>query len=83
MLNNRKGNQTQKTNNKSISSSNGSALGSASMTTNMTGIKSLSEVKNPSMFISWRFCDRKLTDLKDISNFKNLAELDISGNLLQ
>lgn len=52
------------------------------MTTTMTGIKSLSEVKNPSMFISWRFCDKKLTDLKDIGQFKNLTDLDISGNLL-
>ncbi|CDW72911.1 UNKNOWN [Stylonychia lemnae] len=83
LLNHKKGNQTQKNNNKSICSSNGSALGSASQTTTMTGVKSLGEVKNPSMFISWRFCDRKLTDLKDIGQFKNLAELDISGNLLQ
>jgi hypothetical protein len=42
-------------------------MGNASMTTTMTGIKSLSEVKNPSIFISWRFNDRKLTELKDIS----------------
>lgn len=36
------------------------------MTTTMTGIKSLGEVKNPQMFISWKFSDRKITDLKDI-----------------
>eukprot|EP00347_Sterkiella_histriomuscorum_P007677 403347996 len=85
LLQQKKGNQTQKTNliNKSRCSSNGSALGNASMTTTITGIKSLSEVKNPSMFISWRFCDKKLTDLKDIGQFKNLTDLDISGNLLQ
>jgi Leucine-rich repeat (LRR) protein len=49
----------------------------------MSGIKSLSEVKNPSMFIQWRFSDRKLTDLNGIGQFKNLTDLDISGNLLQ
>lgn len=64
-------------------SSNGSVIGTASMTTTMTGIRSLSEVKNPSMFIQWRFSDRKLTELKDIGQFKNLTDLDISGNLLQ
>ena len=46
------------------------------------GIKCLTEVNNPQYFISLRFSDRKLQELKGINLFKNLTELDISGNLL-
>jgi Leucine-rich repeat (LRR) protein len=45
-------------------------------------IKSLQDVNNPQYFISLRFSDRKINDLKGIYKFKNLSELDISGNLL-
>ena len=46
-------------------------------------VKSLSEVKNPSNLITFRFMNRKVTHLKDISRFRNLTELDVNGNLLQ
>jgi len=42
----------------------------------------LSEVKNPQIFIQFRFNDRKATEINDIRLFKNLTQLDISGNLL-
>jgi hypothetical protein len=45
-------------------------------------IKCLTEVNNPQYFISLRFSDRKLSELKGINLFKNLTELDISGNIL-
>jgi len=48
----------------------------------LSNVKSLSEVKNPQFLISFRFSDRKVKEIKDISLFKNLTELDLSGNLL-
>ena len=44
--------------------------------------KNLSDVKNPQFLISFRFTDRRITHLKEIHLFKNLTELDVSGNLL-
>ena len=46
-------------------------------------VKSLTEVKNPSNLITFRFVNRKVTHLKEISRFRNLTELDVNGNLLQ
>lgn len=46
-------------------------------------IKSLTEVKNPSLLFSFRYINRRVTHLKDISRFRNLTELDVNGNLLQ
>ena len=45
-------------------------------------IASLNDVNNPQYFISLRFSNRKVTELRGINRFKNLSELDISGNLL-
>lgn len=81
-----KGNQTQK-NNKSICSSGHGSNPNTSSTGLTLGaaqgaIKSLTEVSNPQYFISLRFSDRKVTELKGLNLFKNLSELDISGNNL-
>ena len=46
-------------------------------------VKSLTEVKNPSNLITFRFVNRKVTHLNDIARFRNLTELDVNGNLLQ
>jgi len=46
-------------------------------------VKSLSEVKNPSLLISFRFVNRGVTRLDEIEKFRNLTELDVTGNLLQ
>lgn len=46
-------------------------------------VKSLTEVKNPSNLITFRFVNRKVTHLKEIGRFRNLTELDVNGNLLQ
>jgi len=45
-------------------------------------IKSLSEVKKPNCLISFRFVNRQATNLDQIGLFRNLTELDVSGNLL-
>lgn len=55
---------------------------SNSFSSNTTAIKSLSEVKNPSLLISFRFVNRHLESIPDIAKFRNLTELDLSGNLL-
>lgn len=46
-------------------------------------VKSLTEVKNPSSLITFRFVNRKVTHLNEIGRFRNLTELDVNGNLLQ
>ena len=46
-------------------------------------MKSLTEVKNPSSLITFRFVNRKVTHLNEIGRFRNLTELDVNGNLLQ
>lgn len=56
---------------------------SNSFSSNTTAIKSLSEVKNPSLLISFRFVNRGIESLSEISKFRNLTELDLSGNMLR
>ena len=65
-------------------SSNGSSTHFNTSSTTVPGaVKNLAEVKNPQFFISFRFNDRKVSELKDIAHFKNLTQLDISGNTLR
>jgi|LauGreDrversion4_2_1035121.scaffolds.fasta_scaffold151283_2 Leucine-rich repeat (LRR) protein len=66
-----------------FNSSNGSAVNTSSTALTNAGIKSLSEVTNPRSYIMLRFSDRRVTDLKGLQLFKNLAELNVSGNFLQ
>lgn len=54
-----------------------------SFSSNTTAIKSLSEVKNPSLLISFKFANRNAENLQDIQKFRNLTDLDLSGNLLR
>ena len=83
MANRSKGNQTSKNMNKSsCSSGHGSGINTNSTGLTNGAIKSLADVSNPQYFISLRFSDRKVTDLKGLNLFKNLGELDVSGNLL-
>lgn len=56
---------------------------SNSCSSNTTAIKSLSEVKAPSLLISFRFVNKMATNLAEICKFRNLTELDLSGNLLK
>lgn len=56
---------------------------SNSFSSNTTAIKSLSEVKNPPSLITFRFVGRGVTDLTEIQKFRNLTELDVSGNQLR
>ena len=56
---------------------------SNSFSSNTTAIKSLSEVKNPSLLISFRFVNRAAENLSEIQKFRNLTDLDLSGNLLR
>lgn len=67
------------------SNSGGNFRSSGSSTNQMlpNGIKSLSEVKNPQVLISFRFCDKKVCKIPEIKLFKSLTELDVSGNLLK
>ena len=46
-------------------------------------IQKLSDVQNPQKFMTFRFVNRKVTKIQEIIHFKNLQELDLSGNLLQ
>lgn len=43
----------------------------------------MAEVKNPQSLITFRFVNRKVSNLNEIERFRNLTELDVSGNLLQ
>jgi hypothetical protein len=45
-------------------------------------IQKLSDVQNPQKFMTFRFVNRKVTKIQEIIHFKNLQELDLSGNLL-
>jgi Leucine-rich repeat (LRR) protein len=56
---------------------------SNSFSSNTTAIKSLSEVKNPQLLITFRFVNRAVESVSEISRFRNLTELDLSGNLLR
>jgi Leucine-rich repeat (LRR) protein len=56
---------------------------SNSFSSNTTAIKSLSEVKNPPSLITFRFVNRGVTTLEEIQKFRNLTELDVSGNQLR
>jgi len=40
-------------------------------------------VKNPQKLLTFRFVNRKATKITEISLFKNLRELDLTGNMLQ
>ena len=46
-------------------------------------IQKLSDIKNPQKLLTLRFVNRKASKLAEISLFKNLRELDLSGNMLQ
>lgn len=46
-------------------------------------IQKLSDIKNPQKLLTLRFVNKKATRLAEISLFKNLRELDLSGNMLQ
>lgn len=54
-----------------------------SFSSNTTAIKSLSEVKNPQLLITFRFVNRGIENLSEIRKFRNLTDLDLSGNLLR
>ena len=56
---------------------------SNSFSSNTTAIKSLSEVKNPPSLITFRFVNRGVATLDEIQKFRNLTELDVSGNQLR
>ena len=56
---------------------------SNSFSSNTTAIKSLSEVKNPQLLITFRFVNRWIESLSEIRKFRNLTDLDLSGNLLR
>mmetsp|Transcript_21902 Transcript_21902/g.39951 ORF Transcript_21902/g.39951 Transcript_21902/m.39951 type:complete len:589 (-) Transcript_21902:27-1793(-) len=43
-------------------------------------VRSLEEIPNPSALVSLQFTNRSLHDLPSLSAFKNLTELDLSGN---
>jgi len=60
--------------------SNYSSFSNSSNTT--VPVKSLSEVKKPNLLMSFKFMNRQVTNLDLIGQFKNLTELDVSGNLL-
>jgi hypothetical protein len=63
--------------------SHGSNFNSSTSTFPAAPIQKLSDVKTPQKLTSFRFVNRKATKLQEISLFKNLLELDLSGNLLQ
>ena len=65
------------------SGSHGSNFNSSSSTFPVAPVQKLSDVKNPQKLLSFRFVNRKATKLSEIQYFKNLQELDLSGNLLQ
>lgn len=54
-----------------------------SYSSNTTALKSLSEVKDPKLLINFRFVNKGVESLTEISNFRNLTELDLTGNLLR
>jgi Leucine-rich repeat (LRR) protein len=54
-----------------------------SYSSNTTALKSLSEVKDPKLLINFRFVNKGVETLTEISNFRNLTELDLTGNLLR
>jgi len=65
------------------SGSHGSNFNSSTSTFPAAPVQKLSDVKNPQKLMSFRFVNRKATQIKEISLFKNLTELDLSGNMLQ
>lgn len=65
------------------SGSRGSNFNSSTSTFPAAPVSKLSEVKNPQKLMSFRFINQKATKLTEIATFKNLQELDLSGNLLQ
>ena len=64
------------------SGSRGSNFNSSASTFPNAPVAKLSEVKNPQKLMTFRFVNRKVQTLPDIGLFKNLQELDLSGNLL-
>ena len=64
------------------SGSHGSNFNSSTSTFPAAPVQKLSDVKNPQKLMSFRFVNRKATKISEISLFKNLTELDLSGNLL-
>mmetsp|Transcript_30612 Transcript_30612/g.46979 ORF Transcript_30612/g.46979 Transcript_30612/m.46979 type:complete len:107 (+) Transcript_30612:2228-2548(+) len=64
------------------SGSRGSNYNSSVSTFPAAPVQKLSDVSNPQKFMTFRFVNRKATKISEISLFKNLQELDLSGNLL-
>jgi hypothetical protein len=65
------------------SGSRGSNFNSSASTFQAGPIHKLQDVKNPQKLMSFRFVNKLATKLTEISTFKNLQELDVSGNCLQ
>jgi len=65
------------------SGSHGSNFNSSVSTFPAAPIQRLSDVKNPQKLLTFRFVNRKATKITEISLFKNLRELDLTGNMLQ
>lgn len=64
------------------SGSRGSNFNSSTSTFPAAPVSKLSEVKNPQKLMSFRFTNQKAVKIPEIATFKNLQELDLSGNLL-
>lgn len=65
------------------SGSRGSNFNSSASTFQAGPVNRLQDVKNPQKLMSFRFANKNVTKLNEICLFKNLQELDVSGNCLQ
>lgn len=65
------------------SGSHGSNFNSSASTFPVADQQKLSEIQNPQRFMTFRFVNKKATKIGEIAQFKNLQELDLSGNLLK
>jgi Leucine-rich repeat (LRR) protein len=63
--------------------SHGSNFNSSASTFPAAPIGKLSDVQNPQKYMTFRYANRHATKIQEIQLFKNLQELDISGNQLQ
>ena len=64
------------------SASHGSQFNYSASGFTPTTIQKLSDVKNPQKELILKFINKKAQKLPELSFFKNLRELDLSGNLL-
>lgn len=65
------------------SGSRGSNFNSSTSTFPAAPVSKLSDVKNPQKLMTFRFVNQKASKITEICQFKNLQDLDLSGNLLQ